>query len=231
MFDFLIAIVKRFLPSGPRHSTGQTVRPLRGLPLQIRQGVLAPAVIGHVSAGKALVGRFKKAAVFASASVVIQQPSAVGRALALIDPKYFDFNPKLIQHKKLWAEVKKYAPVAIIKEMGYFDTNMGKMTTDWITSMEYDGFGEKAKALVTDSGFRGEMLSKAPALADEIVWVHIWNAVKKEVADDGKVSFFDKIKFPLMIGFLLLAIILILSFYVLGWYHDTKNISINNKIS
>ena len=120
------------------------------------------------SAGKALVGRFKKAAVFASASVVIQQPSAVGRALALINPKYFDFNPKLIQHKKLWAEVKKYAPVAIIKEMGYFDTDMGMSTVDYIK-------GDKSIMDKAD-----EWLSKAPALADELTWCHIWTAVKRE---------------------------------------------------
>ena len=137
-----------------------------------------------------LISLFKKGAVFASASVVIQQPSAIARAMAYIDPKYFaKATPSawnLKNHSADWAEVKKYAPVAIIKEMGYFDTNMGKQTTDWITSTEYEGFGEKAKALVTDSGFRDEMLSKAPALADEIAWVHIWNAVKKEVADTNK---------------------------------------------
>ena len=120
------------------------------------------------SAGKALVGRFKKAAVFASASVVIQQPSAIGRALSLIDPKYFDFNPKLIQHKKLWAEVKKYAPVAIIKEMGYFDTDMGMSTVDYIK-------GEKNFMDKMD-----KVLSWAPGYADELTWCHIWTAVKRE---------------------------------------------------
>lgn len=120
------------------------------------------------SAGKALVGRFKKAAVFASASVVIQQPSAVGRALALIDPKYFDFNPKLIQHKALWDEVKKYAPVAIIKEMGYFDTDMGMSTVDYI---------KDEKTLMDKAD---DVLSWAPAMADELTWCHIWTAVKRE---------------------------------------------------
>lgn len=126
------------------------------------------------SAGKALVGRFKKAAVFASASVVIQQPSAIGRALALINPKYFDYNPKLIQHKKLWAEVKKYAPVAIIKEMGYFDTDMGMSTVDYIK-------GDKSIMDKAD-----EWLSKAPALADELTWCHIWTAVKRETLAKNK---------------------------------------------
>ena len=128
-----------------------------------------------------LTGMFKKGAVFASLSVVVQQPSAIARAAALVDTKYF-IGPKVDQkrHKYLWAEVKKYAPVAIIKEMGYFDTNMGKSTQDFITGKEYSGIKEKAKAVVTDSAYRDELLSKAPALADEYAWCGIWAAVKRE---------------------------------------------------
>ena len=128
-----------------------------------------------------MMGLFKKGAVFASLSVVVQQPSAVARAAALVDTKYF-IGPKMDhkRHKALWDEVKQYAPVAIIKEMGYFDTNMGKSTQDFILGKEYTGFTEKMKALVTDSNYRDEALSKAPALADEIAWCSIWEAVKRE---------------------------------------------------
>jgi hypothetical protein len=128
-----------------------------------------------------LTGLFKKGAVFASLSVVVQQPSAIARAAALIDTKYF-IGPKIDQkrHKYLWDEVKQYAPVALIKEMGYFDTNMGKSTQDYITGKEYSGFSEQMKALVTDSNYRDEILSKAPAFADEVAWCGIWEAVKRE---------------------------------------------------
>ena len=128
-----------------------------------------------------LTGLFKKGAVFASLSVVVQQPSAIARAAALIDTKYF-IGPKIDQkrHNALWNEVKQYAPVALIKEMGYFDTNMGKSTQDYITGKEYSGFSEQMKALVTDSNYRDEILSKAPAFADEVAWCGIWEAVKRE---------------------------------------------------
>ena len=131
-----------------------------------------------------MMGLFKKGAVFASLSVVVQQPSAIARAAALVDTKYF-IGPKVDRkrHKFLWDEVKQYAPVAIIKEMGYFDTNMGKSTQDFILGKEYSGFSEKMKALVTDSGYRDEVLSKAPALADELAWCSIWEAVKREMHD------------------------------------------------
>lgn len=130
---------------------------------------------------KRLIANFKKAAVFSSASVVIQQPSAIGRAFAIIDSKYFIGGKVGAKgHKTLWEEVKKYAPVAAIKEMGYFDTNMGRSTIDFITGKEYRSFVEKAKGIFIDSEYRDEVLSKAPALADEITWCSIWNAVKRE---------------------------------------------------
>ena len=133
---------------------------------------------GLISKGMNL---FKKGAVFASASVVIQQPSAIGRALAMIDSKYFA-GPRITKekYKVLWEQLKKYAPVAAIKEMGYFDVNMGKSTTDYILGQEYEGFGEKAKAFFKDSGYRDEVLSRGAALADEITWCNIWEAVKRE---------------------------------------------------
>jgi RNA binding exosome subunit len=131
-----------------------------------------------------MMGLFKKGSVFASLSVVVQQPSAIARAAALVNTKYF-IGPKVDhkRHKALWDEVKQYAPVAIIKEMGYFDTNMGKSTQDFILSKEYSGFKDKMAALVKDSGYRDEVLSKAPALADELAWCSIWEAVKREMHD------------------------------------------------
>ena len=130
---------------------------------------------------KSLMGKFKKAAVFASASVVVQQPSAIGRAFAIIDPKYFvggRIGAK--RHNALWAELKQYAPVAAIKEMGYFDTGMGKSAQDYIKGKEYKGIKEKAAAIFTDGNYRDELLGKAPALADELTWCAIWDAAKRE---------------------------------------------------
>lgn len=129
---------------------------------------------------KSLTARWKKAKVFSSLSVVIQQPSAIGRAFALVDPKYFHPTKDGMNHDELWAELKKYAPVAVIKEMGYFDVNMGRSTLDFIKAKEYSSFKEKAKAFFVDGDYRDEILSKAPALADELSWCAIWNAVKRE---------------------------------------------------
>lgn len=132
---------------------------------------------------KAMISKFKKAAVFTSASVIIQQPSAVGRAFSLVDPKYF-VGSKVdgLNQSGTWEQCKKYAPIAAIKEMGMFDTDMGRSTADFIKAQEYENFGEKAGAFFTDSGYRDDVLGWAPGKADEITWCAIWDACKRETA-------------------------------------------------
>ena len=126
---------------------------------------------------------FKIAKTLLSLSVTIQQPSAIARAQAMIDARYF-VGQKIgdTKRKELWEEVKTYAPVAIIKEMGHFDVGMGRASADWLMADEYEGFVENVKGFFNDSEFRTETLSVLPAKADEMAWVSIWNAVKRETA-------------------------------------------------
>lgn len=125
------------------------------------------------------VSMFKKNAVFASASVALQQPSAIGRALSIIDTKYF---AKTTFTKRSYDEIKKYAPVAIIKEMGYFDTNMAQSTVDYLNNVDYKGL-EKVPAFFKNGAFRDEVFGYTASKADEITWSHIWNACKAETKD------------------------------------------------
>ena len=130
------------------------------------------------------VGKFKKAAVMMSMSVVVQQPSAIGRAFALIDPKYF-VGQRVSESdtKKQWVEVKKYAPVAIIKEMGGFDTHTGASAKDFLLAKEYSK-DEIGKALKDKEYLKEKadmVMGYLPAKADELTWVAIWQAVKREV--------------------------------------------------
>ncbi len=124
------------------------------------------------------VGLAKKGAVLGSASVIIQQPSAMMRAMALINPIHFVATThkslNLVKHKQDWAQLKQYAPIAGIKEMGRFDVGMGQTTVKWIK--DQNTVMEKVD----------DALGKAPAFMDEITWVGIWNAVKKETASKHK---------------------------------------------
>ena len=147
----------------------QAIQYIERLMVDLNGGARVDSTAGFINKGLSL---FKKASVFASASVVIQQPSAIARAFAYINPKYFATSTlsalNFAKHKKVWAEIKKYAPVAVIKEMGYFDTGMGRSTVDWIKG------NQTVKDKVDD------VLSKAPAMADELSWSYIWEAVKRE---------------------------------------------------
>ena len=126
----------------------------------------------------------KKYAVAGSLSVAIQQPSAIARATAYIDPKYFTGEKITAEkHKELWEHMKKYAPVAAIKEIGYFDQGLGRSAREWMTAREYDGLAEKAKGLVTDSNYRSDVIMALPGLMDELTWCSIWQAAEREVAD------------------------------------------------
>ena len=129
---------------------------------------------------KQMIGKFKKSAVMFSNSVWVQQFSAIGRAYALIDPKYF-IGPKVDKkkHAALWNEMKQYAPVAIIKEMGGFDTHTGLSAKGYLLAEEY-GKGERVKGFISDEQYRDEIMGWLPAKADELTWCAIWEAVKRE---------------------------------------------------
>lgn len=145
----------------------------------INGGVTQQAGAGFVNK---MIAKAKKNAVFGSLSVAVQQPSAVARAFLYVDPKYFVASTF---SKKDWNELKKYAPVAGVKEMGYFDTNVGKQAVDWMSEDGYDGLKEKAFALFKDKYYRDDKLSFLPSYMDRITWGHIWNAVKKETAHNN----------------------------------------------
>lgn len=157
----------------------EAVQYIKNLLTDINGGARSDPNLGIINR---LVGMFKKAKVFLSASVVIQQPSSIGRAFAVINPKYFTPNVKQ-KHGDAWNELKKYAPIATIKEMGYFDTNVGQSTVDYITGRDYNTLTEKIKGIATDKNYRDEAMGKLPALADEMAWLQIWNAAKNEIAD------------------------------------------------
>lgn len=124
---------------------------------------------------KAMLSGFKKAAVSASLSVAIQQPSAVGRALAYIEPKYFIGSK--VEGKKFaetWEQLKKYAAVAGLKEMGRFDVDMGRSTLEYIIGR--NGLSTWGKITDKVDEFSGWL----PEMADQVTWCAIWEAAKRK---------------------------------------------------
>lgn len=122
-----------------------------------------------------LMRSFKVAATSASLSTIVQQPTSFWRAMAYIERKYF--KPQRISLKKvneLYTEMKRYAPVAILKDMGRFDTGTGRSLREYIQDNQ-TGL-EKVR----------EVFGKGAELADRYTWVQIWEAAKRKAADERK---------------------------------------------
>ena len=141
-----------------------------------------------------LFGKAKMAATAASLSTAIQQPTAILRAMAYVRPDYFlpvihGKNSKTVGISELYGEMKKYAPIAIIKEMGGFDVGSNSQAKDYIGVAEYRGT-DKLRGFLKDGEYRKSAMNNAfGALAtwgDELGWTAIWCAVKREVAAKQK---------------------------------------------
>lgn len=153
----------------------QLVRDLNG-------GARRDAAAGLLDRG---ITAFKRASTMASLSVLIQQPTSIVRAGAYIDYKYLMGSAKMVDfknHKELWERVKKYAPVAVIKEMGGYDTGVGLRTSDYLDAQEYEK-GERIKGFLSDEAYRAEIFGKGAAYADEAAWIQLFEACTLEQAD------------------------------------------------
>lgn len=122
------------------------------------------AIDEREKAASQLVRIYKKNAVGLSVSVAIQQPSSAARAMAEVDTKYF-FN---VSHKGDYEQLKKYSGVAVIKEMGGFDTNLGRGGATWLKGE--DSIIEQAIGFL-------------PQKMDQFTWAYLWNVVKAETRD------------------------------------------------
>ena len=157
---------------------------------------------------KKLLSLFRKNSVAYSLSVVIQQPSAMARAYAMVDKKYFGFKgfgaltsgvAKAVTSKwnpayaNAYNEMLKYAPgVTMAKEIGGFDTHTGTSIREHLLDtnksfkqkMKTENALGKGKALldVVDNN----AIANLPNVADKIAWIEIWNACKRETAAKHK---------------------------------------------
>lgn len=128
-------------------------------------------------------GKFKKTAVAANLSVAIQQPSAIMRATAMIDGKYF---AKTVRQKNALEEMYDYSSTAFLKNMGRFDIGTGRSAEQYILKPELKGKDYMRQLFATGEYSTGELddvtgfLSKK---ADWVTWGHIMNAVMAEIED------------------------------------------------
>lgn len=119
-----------------------------------------------------MMGRAKGAAVTWNLSVAFQQAGAGVRAMAEMDPR--DVLPSIITGiwQNRWftnnyRELMKYAPIAVEKSWGYFDTNMNRGL--------YQRAQTTFRSRLDDAG--GWLAGKG----DELNWSQIWAACKHEI--------------------------------------------------
>lgn len=122
----------------------------------------------NMSPLSALTGNYKAAAIAFNLRVVLQQPTAILRALSELDAKYLTAG---MVRRGDWEKVKRYAPIAVWKDWGYFDINTGR----------------QMKNVLFSDDSRLERLKQAgmamASRADSFAWSRLWNAVELEMKD------------------------------------------------
>lgn len=116
-------------------------------------------------------GGYKAAAVGANLRVIIQQPTAILRALDMIAPQYLLAG--LVPNHG-WKKALQYAPIAQWKDWGYFDINTGRQMKDVL----FDGDSKLEKIKQALMWGAGKM--------DSLAWGQLWNAVEAETRSGRK---------------------------------------------
>lgn len=134
----------------------------------LNQGVRSTADPGAMDR---IIGNYKAASVAANLRVILQQPTAILRALDTLDAKYLLAGAVKPGD---WQKVKKYAPIAQWKDWGYFDINTGRQMRDVL-------FNSDSKLdKLRQAGMAGA------SAADSFTWARLWNAVEAETKDRRK---------------------------------------------
>jgi hypothetical protein len=140
----------------------------------------------------ALFRAFQRGAVLGSLSVAVQQPTAMIRAFAYINPKYFAHITGE-GNKQTWERMMKYSGATVIKDEGKFDIGTSRMVNDWIANSDISDYkiAQRARFLMDTKGWEAvknnflETLTALPGVMDRITWTHIWKAVEAEQADQN----------------------------------------------
>ena len=141
------------------------------------------SISGASNPFESFFSKSKGASVAANISVWIQQYFSIIRALGEVNPRYFlPFMGESFKKPdmKLYDEMKKYAPVTVIKEMGGFDVGSNRGINDYL--------GYEGARMTTKKAWKKfqDALGVGAQAMDKLGWMTIWKGVKKEVAATGK---------------------------------------------
>lgn len=123
---------------------------------------------------KKMLSNYKVAAVAANLRVALLQPTAYVRAVGVMNPKYL--VKAFTEGKSAYKEAEANSGIALWKQMGFYDTNIGRGVRDQIKN---------------SAGVKDWIVEKAMLGAewmDRLTWGRLWLACKAEVRDKQKLT-------------------------------------------
>ena len=133
-----------------------------------------------------LLGNFRKTAVLGNLSVIVQQPTAILRAVPYLGKDFLagwqTWKTTKTPEKGLVREMYRHCPVAVLKKMGGFDPSAGQTVRQYLFDGRDDGKGKLRKGLDKTN----EVLGLAPEKMDELAWSYLWLSCKKKTLRENK---------------------------------------------
>lgn len=123
---------------------------------------------------KKMLSNYKVAAVAANLRVALLQPTAYVRAVGVMNPKYL--AKAFTEGWSAYEEAEAHSGIALWKQMGFYDTNIGRGVRDQIKN---DG---------TWKDWLAEKAMLGAEWMDRLTWGFLWNACKVEVRDKQKLT-------------------------------------------
>ena len=123
---------------------------------------------------KKMLSNYKVAAVAANLRVALLQPTAYVRAVGVMNPKYL--AKAFTEGWRAYEEAEAHSGIALWKQMGFYDTNIGRGVRDQIKN---------------DGTWKDWLVEKAMLGAewmDRLTWGRLWIACKVEVRDKQKLT-------------------------------------------
>ena len=145
-----------------------------------------------------LMSLYKRSAVMASVSVMLQQPLSIIRAWMVQSVKYYlpIINGTAKDPKKSeWEQLCRYSGAAVLKGIGGFDMTSTRTMGGYLAGTAEDTYdlAKKAGALVgvNEKGERlagvqrqfDALLGLGAQKADQMAWTYMWRATKAEMAE------------------------------------------------
>lgn len=123
---------------------------------------------------KKMLSNYKVAAVAANLRVALLQPTAYVRAVGVLDPKYL--AKAFTEGWRAYEEAEANSGIALWKQMGFYDTNIGRGVRDQIKNA-----GTWMDWIVEKAMLGAEWM-------DRLTWGRLWIACKVEVRDKQKLT-------------------------------------------